>query len=136
VDGLTAAGRAAALVESESGGIQVVSDLGDNTRQRLETPDSDRGDSAPEEAAETVQRIAEVHKVSTTTVLTWLRAGLPYRKTGNWRTGAGFILHYEWTWAWLHSTASALAFHKEQHLLRQLRLEPYVDPDYDPGADA
>src|SRR3954469_955723 len=40
----------------------------------------------------TVEEIAPEYRVTVETVLTWLRAGMPYVQAGDWRTGEGFVL--------------------------------------------
>lgn len=134
VRGETAASRAAQLLmvdqeraSQEPKQLEAESDFGEGILYDLQNWRTDWHEMAPEHAKETVERIADVHKVSPEVVLDWLRAGLPYVKTGNWDTGEGFILHFHWTWSWLNSTATTLLVNGEQALLRRLRLNAYIE---------
>ncbi len=105
--------------------ISARSDFGEGILWNLDHWRTELKECEPEHAKETVEGIANVHNVSISVVLDWLRAGLPYVKTGNWNTGEGFVLQFHWTWAWLQSTATTLQINGEQALLRGLRLPPY-----------
>ncbi len=110
-----------------AGRISARSDFGEGIRWNLKNWRIELKECEPERAAETVEGIADVHKVSPEVVLDWLRAGLPYARTGDWDTGEGFVLQYHWTWSWLQSTATTLQLNGEQALLRRLRLNSYIE---------
>ncbi|MBZ9748300.1 hypothetical protein LB516_24010 [Mesorhizobium sp. CO1-1-7] len=52
-----------------------------------------------------IQDMAVIIGHPASSVLTWLRAGLPYVKRGDFETGAGFTLRAPWLIDWLCSTS-------------------------------
>ena len=55
----------------------------------------------------TVTEVAQIFGVERGAVLTWLRAGLPYAKAGDWQTGEGFELYAHWVCDWIVLTGIA-----------------------------
>jgi hypothetical protein len=49
----------------------------------------------------TVSGLADLLGVEPETVLTWLRAGMPFIKRGDFKTGEGFLLRPSWTLEWV-----------------------------------
>ena len=47
-----------------------------------------------------VEKIAELSEVAPADVLAWLRAGMPYRVEGDWKTGKGFQIPLAWAIDW------------------------------------
>jgi hypothetical protein len=48
----------------------------------------------------TLREFADALGSDVRTVLTWLRAGMPYVEEGDWETGKGFVLRFSWAFDW------------------------------------
>jgi hypothetical protein len=55
-----------------------------------------------------IEEIARMTGEEPETLLTWLRAGMPYAVQGDWETGDGFGLTFAWVFDW-KATLSCLA---------------------------
>ncbi len=66
---------------------------------------------------------AELFRVERETVVTWLRAGMPYVKAGNFETGIGFKLRPSWVIQWMVTLSMLSEISGNHRARKELRLE-------------
>ena len=69
-----------------------------------------------------IDTTAWVCDVEADAVLTWLRAGMPYAKEGDWETGEGFLLRPSWIIDWHLLVCGYAKLTGHEKLLRTLQM--------------
>jgi len=72
-----------------------------------------------------IGQVAAEYNVPVQTVLTWLRAGLPYLQEGDWHTGEDFVLRPAWVFDWILALSCLTDCPGQKAWAQELRL-PYV----------
>lgn len=65
---------------------------------------------------------AKLMGVPASTILSWLRVGLPYVQEGDWRNGEGFVLRLRWTIEWTALLVHAAHSSADRDILQRLQL--------------
>lgn len=70
-----------------------------------------------------VENIASLYHMQPETVLTWLRAGMPYHQKGDWKTGKGFLIQVPQASDWITSKIWLCRLFEDRDVARRLGLE-------------
>jgi hypothetical protein len=88
-------------------------------RARKKNPESDPGYVLD------VDEAAKLFQQDRAAILTWLRAGMPYLKAGDWKTGEGFELLAHWIFDWITLALIASDAGGEQEAAAELKLSNF-----------